>query len=226
MAESTMTTKPATAISGTVASLSFTGAVSFIVLLTALHLIKPELDPSWHFISEYAIGENGWMMVLAFLSLAFSYVTLFLALRTQIRSIGGTIGLGSLLLSATGLTIAGLFTTDPITASEAARTASGKLHELGALLDVTPIAAVLINWSLARRNAAWSPARRSLLLTGVLPLIGLVVFMGSVAMMLPSDGKFGPDVLVGWPNRFLMLTYCAWLMTLALQAAQLRKPNA
>jgi hypothetical protein len=93
MAESTIRTKPVTAISATAASLSFTGTISFMVLLTALHLIKPELDPSWHFISEYAIGDYGWVMMLAFLSLAFSCVTLFLTIRSQIRSLGGYIGL-------------------------------------------------------------------------------------------------------------------------------------
>ncbi len=70
MAEDTAATKPVTAISRTAARLSFAGAATFVVLLAALHFIKPELDPSWHFISEYAIGRYGWMMVLAFLSLA------------------------------------------------------------------------------------------------------------------------------------------------------------
>lgn len=44
------------------ARLSFAAAATFVVLLAALHLIKPELDPSWGFISEYAIGDNGWIM--------------------------------------------------------------------------------------------------------------------------------------------------------------------
>jgi Protein of unknown function (DUF998) len=64
------TVSPVTKISPTAARLSFAGAATFALLLAALHFIKPELNPSWHFISEYAIGEYGWIMVLAFLSLA------------------------------------------------------------------------------------------------------------------------------------------------------------
>jgi hypothetical protein len=188
-------------------------------LLAALHILKPELAPSWRFISEYAIGDYGWIMALAFLSLALSCVALFMAIRSQMRSIVGRIGLALLLLSAAGMIIAAIFTTDPI-ASEGARTTHGKLHELGAMLDVIPFAALIINLSLAR-NPAWSSARRSLLWTAALPLIGNVVFIVFLTVMLPSDGKFGPDVLIGWPNRLMILAHCGWLMIVAWRAIQL-----
>ena len=72
MTEDTAAAKLAPAISRTAALLAFAGTATLVVLLAALHFIKPELDPSWHFISEYAIGDYGWMMVVAFLSLALS----------------------------------------------------------------------------------------------------------------------------------------------------------
>src|SRR5215217_9454779 len=122
MATDTATAKPVRAISPTAALLSFAGAATFVVLLAALHFIKPELDPSWHFVSEYAIGDYGWIMVLRFLSLASSYVSLFLAIRSQVRTVIDRIGLALLLISALGLTIAAIFTTDPITVSENAVT--------------------------------------------------------------------------------------------------------
>jgi hypothetical protein len=102
------------------------GAV-FTVLLVALHVVKPEIDPSCRFISAYAIGTHGWMMVLAFFSLALGQVALFLALRPQIATFGGRIGLVSLLVGAAGLGLAGAFTSDPITSSAPATT-SGELR--------------------------------------------------------------------------------------------------
>jgi hypothetical protein len=98
MAEDTTTAKPVRAISPTAALLSFARAATFVVLLAPLHLIKPELEPSWHFISEYAIGDYGWIMVLAFLSLVLSYVSLFVAIRSQLQTIAGRIGLALLLV--------------------------------------------------------------------------------------------------------------------------------
>jgi hypothetical protein len=45
------------AVSPAAARLSFTAAVAFLVLLAILHIIKPDYDPSWRFISEYLIGD-------------------------------------------------------------------------------------------------------------------------------------------------------------------------
>lgn len=223
MGQNPITTQPVTAISQTAARLSLAGAATFVVLLAALHLLKPELDPSWHFISEYAIGRHGWMMVLAFGSLAFSYVTLAVALRSQLGTIWGHIGLALLLISATGLAIAGIFTTDPITASKDAVTSEGKLHNLGGTLGIAmPFAAALIGWRLAR-NQAWSSARRPLIWATALALLSFLVSFSSLSVMLSQhDGRFGPDVLVGWPNRFEVLAYSVWVMVVAWQAAQLR----
>ena len=221
MAEATA--KPVRAISQTAARLSFAAAATFVVLLATLHFIKPELDPSWHFISEYAIGDYGWIMVLAFLSLALSYVSLFVAIRSQLRTIAGRIGLVLLLISALGLTIAAIFTTDPITVSKDDVTSEGTLHNLGGTLGIAmPFAAGLIGWKLAR-NPAWSSARRPLLWATGLALVAFVVSFLSLGFMASqSGGKFGPDVLVGWPNRFEILAYSVWLMTVAWQAVKLR----
>lgn len=223
MAEDTVAASPVTEISQTAARLSFAAATMFLVLLAALHFIKPEFDPSWRVISEYALGNYGWMMVLAFLSLALSCVSLLVAIRSQTRTIGGKIGLAFLLVAAAGLIIAAIFTTDPITASRDELTTHGNLHGLGAALGTGfPIAAALIGWSLAR-NQAWSSARRSLLWSAGLAWIGFLVFALSMAVMFPDDGTFGPDVLIGWPNRFMIVTYSVWLMTIAWRAGQLAK---
>jgi hypothetical protein len=223
MAEDAAQARPVTAVSRSAARLSFVAAATFLVLLAALHFIKPELDPSWHMVSEYEIGRYGWVMVLAFLSLAFSCATLFVAIRSQIRTTGGRIGLALLLVSALGMTIAAIFTADPITASSDELTTHGNRHGLGALLGIPsfPIAATLISRSLVR-DRVWSPARRSLQWTAALTWISLLVFVVSVALMLPqSNGEFGPDVLVGWPNRLFVVAMSAWLMAVAWRAAQL-----
>ena len=88
-------TKPLAAISLTAARLSIAAVITYQVLLIALIFIRPDLDPSWHTISEWAIGRHGWIMVLAFLISAVSYGSLFVAIKSQIHGIWGKIGLGS-----------------------------------------------------------------------------------------------------------------------------------
>src|SRR5215216_1577851 len=222
MTEDTAAAKLAPAISRTAALLA-AGAATLVVLLAALHFIKPELDPSWDFNSEDAIGRYGWLMVLAFLSLALSYVSLFVAIRSQLRTIVGRIGLALLLVSALGLTTAAIFTTDPITVSENAVTTEGTLHNLGGTLGIAmPFAAALMGWKLAR-NPAWSLAKRPLLWATGLALVAFLVSFVSLGVMVSrSGGEFGPDLLVGWPNRIEIVAYSVWLMVVARQAIRVR----
>jgi hypothetical protein len=207
------TTKPVTAISQTAARLSFAAAAMSLVLLAALHVLSPELDPSWRMVSEYASGNYGWVLALMFLAWALSCVALFFAVKSQIQTIGGKIGLGFLLAAAVGLSMAAIFDV------------RHDLHGLAALIGIPslPIAAMLISVSLVR-NQAWSSARRWLLWTASLTWISLVLMNAAVFIGLSqSGGEFGPDVLAGWPNRFLMLAYGGWLMIVAWRAAQLQR---
>jgi hypothetical protein len=223
MDEDMVAARPVAEISQPAARLSFTAATTFLVLLTALHFIKPGFDPSWRVISEYALGDYGWIMAIAFLSLAVSCVSLFVAIRSQIQTLGGKIGLAFLLIAASGLIIAAIFTTDPITAGRDELTTHGNLHGLGAALGTGfPIAATLIGWSLAR-NRAWSPVRQLLVWAAGLAWIGFLVFALSMVVMFPDDGTFGPDVLIGWPNRFMIVAYSAWLMVVAWRALRVSR---
>ena len=228
MAENTYIVKPVTGISRTAARLSLASATMSLVLLAALHVIKPEFDPSWRMVSEYAIGEHGWVMRLAFLSLAFSFASLFVAIRSQTRTVGGRIGLAVLLASAAAMSAAAVFAIDPIAASKDELTTHGNLHALASMIGVPglPVAAVLISRGLAR-NRAWSSARRSLLWSANLTWISVLLIVLTLAVMLPqAGGKFGPDVLIGWPNRLMIVAYCAWLMVVAWRVAQLTRQRS
>ena len=167
-------------------------------------------------------------MQLAFLCFALSCVSLFAAVRSQIKTTGGKIGLALLLVAALGMTIAGLAISDPITIPRDEVTTHGNVHDIGAILAIPtfPIAATLIALSLGR-NQAWASAKRSVFWTAMLTWVGLVLFGLSIVIMMPrGDGKSTPDVLIGWPNRFLVFTDVIWLFTVAWQALKLRKQTA
>ena len=214
--EGAIMARPITATSLTAARLSIVAATTFLVLLAILHLIKPGLDPSWRMVSEYEIGRLGWIMQLAFLLLASGCVALFAAIRSQVRTTGGRIGLALLLVSALGMTIAAFFAADPITAGPGELTTHGNLHAVGAFLGIPgfPVAALLVSRSLLR-NPSWAPARRSVLLAAALNWVSLLALVATVAFVLPQSGGFGPDVPIGWPNRLFLVANCAWLMAVA-----------
>jgi Protein of unknown function (DUF998) len=207
--------------SQTAARLSVAAAALFLLLLAALHVLEPEIDPAWRMISDYELGRYGAVMVLAFVSLAVSTASLGIALRSEVHTIVGYLGLGCLLACAIGLLGGGIFTTDPITATRDQLTVHGTLHGLSALVGMSsmPFAAGLIVWSLAHQTA-WTALRPRLFGAVGLLWLGLVVFGLSIAVLLPrGGGTFGPEVVVGWQNRLVMVAYTGWLLTVGWRIA-------
>ena len=135
MSRPLITTLPAPGTERAAAAISAAAAITFAVLLGALHLIQPGLDPSWRFISEYALGRAGWLMNVAFVALATSLLGAAVALARPVRTWPGRVGLVLLLIAAAGMLLAALFPTDPITVPVEAQTTAGRLHSLGASLD-------------------------------------------------------------------------------------------
>lgn len=222
---STIHLKAETNLSGTqnssitTAKISFIAAVGFLLLVTLLHFIKSDLDPSWRMISEYAIGNNGWIMVVAFLMWAASYTSLFFSIRSQITTLGGKLGLGLLLVSALSLVIAAIFITDPVTAGKDETATSGMLHNLGGTLGMAmPFAFVFTSRSLYK-NPNWITARRPILWSAMLAVTGFLISIISLGVFFSNlNGVAGPNVPVGYPLRFEAFTYCIWLIVVSKQA--------
>jgi hypothetical protein len=206
--------------------ISIVAVVSYHVLLFVLIFIRPELDPYWHPISEWAIGRNGWIMILAFLISATSYGALFIALRKVVTGWLGKIGLGILFICFVGTILVGVFVTDPMPAPGSVETqplnltTRGMLHMIGggSALFLLPFAALLINSSLAIKNKSFENAKKPLLITGFVPLTGWIGFIIHLNLyVIPlGDYAYGPEVPLGWPPRLLLLTYAVWLICTAL----------
>ncbi len=211
MAKSIYTTKPLSPSSQLVARVAFVAAAISLLLLAALHILRSDLDPTWHMVSEYAIGKFGWVQTLVFLSMAVSCISLFIAIRLQEWTRRGKIGLVFLVAAAVGLVMAAMFNWE------------SPLHGLASLIGVPSfsIAVALIGTSVAR-NQAWAPAQRLVLWMSHLPWISFVLMLGTLFATVPPSGEFGPGVLVGLPNRFLFLAWGGWLMVMAWQAIKRR----
>ncbi|WP_158647605.1 DUF998 domain-containing protein [Actinoplanes sp. ATCC 53533] len=218
-----MTPTPALAHPGTrptAAGISFLAGIAFLVLLTLIHAIRPDVSPRWQTTSEYAVGGLGWLMVTAFLLSAVGYGALAVALLAGPRQALTRAGAVILALAAAGTAVGGVFVTDPIDTPQDQLSTSGTLHGLGAglALMVLPVAALLVNLGLARSGGPAVPGRL-LRWTAALPLAALVMFLTAQAVLLGDDG-FGPDVPIGWPERILVLAYAGWQITVARVVAR------
>lgn len=218
MTELTNITKPVSNIEANAARISIAAGVLFALSLGSLHLLEPEFDPTWRFISEYALGKFGWLMSLAFVAIAVSLASIGVAIFSRVRNLVGYIGLVILGLGVVGLLIASSFKTDPIFTPQEELTSSGQMHVLGASLDYSPLAFLLLSFSLAR-HTDWVSIKKWLFIISILSIILTIGFIFTI----PMDGVFGPGVYTGLVGRFLMLSYFGWLVVTAMQVLKLSK---
>ncbi len=191
-------------------------------LLLLLHILEPEFDPSWRMISEYELGQYGWLMSLAFICWSGSVLALIVALRPSLQTSAGKVGFWWFLVIAIAQLGGGVFITDAIT--DTIKTTTGNLHTLcGVIVILTfPIAATLVAGSLAK-NQEWKDAHRGMRWLTLLVWLSLIAYFGSIIvsnLANPSAGRVGPHVLQGWPNRAMVTVYSVWLIYVAVRAAR------
>jgi hypothetical protein len=196
---------------------------AFLAILVLLHFLEPEFDPSWRMISEYEIGQYGWLMTVAFLCWGLGVLDLQIVLSHSLQTRGGRIGRWWLVVIAVAMMAAGIFKTNAITDNIVS--VDNTIHTLcGALVIMTfPIAASLVARSLLQ-NEKWAGARGWLVWGTVLCWLSLLVFFGSIivsGIVHPGAGRAGPLVFLGWPNRLLVVVYSLWMIVVARYAARL-----
>jgi hypothetical protein len=203
---------------GPMAILAIASAATYQVLLLLLVLLRPDLDPTWHTISEWVFGPYGWLMTVAFFVSATAYGAMVFLLTPQLSGPWGKVGLGLLLVCFVGTLGVATFPTDPLPVDPATATVTGTLHTIAgtSALVLLPFAALVINVNLARRNPAWHARRRLLLWGAGIPLIGLLGFVSYTAIFVPSGPTaYGPGVHIGLPPRFALLSYAVWVVSLS-----------
>lgn len=196
------------------AKITLGASIAYLVVLALLHIIKPEVTPSWQTLSIYARGDWGWLGQVAYCLLGFTHLATLAMLKNQVKSRYGKVGLGFLAIAGVGGILGGLGVSDPLNTAQTAMTASGQLHAIGAGLEIwgVPIAALLVNLSLLRRNSNWKAAHKALAWTIALPLVGLVLFMGSGAA---AGTSVGPGDVIGYMNRVAIIAYMIWQIVLS-----------
>lgn len=189
------------------ATLSCVAASLWLGSIVLLHVIKPELDPKTRMVSEYACGPVGWLMQLAFWCMGISCWALAIATWTSLPPLGPAL----LLICGLGFVGAGVFVTDPVSLAEQSRTRNGQAHVLFAFATMLlfPIMATVVVGGLAGSATGLAIGPWLWVLSG-LTWIGFISFVAAALHL----GRRGSAPL-GWFERFLVLTYSAWLIAIA-----------
>jgi hypothetical protein len=210
-------------ISSTGSLLAIGMSIAVLGLLVSLHFLSPEFNPAWRMVSEYANGQYAWVLSLMFFLWGAASWALAYTLWPHVQTTAGKVGLFFLIAAGIGEAMAAIFDINH------------KLHSLSAMIGIPSlsVAAMLISITLVRTEP-WSIARNSLLWMANLTWVSILLMAIAFAIMMATYAQAGGDMsanaevvttlpegviaLVGWANRFLIVVYCAWVMTVAGQA--------
>ncbi len=199
--------------SRTLATVAVGGAIVFIALLALLHVLRTDLQPTWHVISEYANGPHGWLMTIAFAAMATSCAATVLGIWPLADGWGVKVGLVLVASAAIGLGMAALFPADIVQDPMPPMTWTGTMHGVASMLGnpTLMIGMIVLAFALPG-HAPWQASGVALQVLAHLAWICFVAMMVGMFVFLPQ-GTGGLAALVGFGNRLLVVAYAAWLIT-------------
>jgi len=192
-------------------------AVLFLGLtLIAMHAIQPGLDPATHYVSEYAHGPFGWLVMVAYVSGGVGVLGIAWAAGTELSGARSVALAICLALVGVGLILTGVTRIDlPAADGSVASTASGMAHELAGyvmFLGLLP-GAFLVAVAFRADPRLSTAALPAWILAG-----GIVITFVVAMMSLSLD-------LIGVGQRIFLATWIAWLVFVALQLSSAERPH-
>jgi Protein of unknown function (DUF998) len=205
--------------------------VVFFLVLAVLHFLEPEYNAEGHLISEYELGQYGWLMSLAFFSLAGASLAICIAIKGDLQGLGGRIGKWWLFLIAIAYLGAGFFYPDdstgglglPLDPAEwkrgtVAPTLNASLHGLAGVIVIasSPIVFSLLQRNLAK-NPEWAANIRTIRCATVAAWMGFLLFPLTLTLynLAQQPGGFDFRTIVSIVNRIMILAYAAWMAVIA-----------
>jgi hypothetical protein len=170
--------------------------------IAALHLLRRDLPPGGHRISEYALGPYGWLMAVAFVSIGVGVIVLGWAL-VRARDRWCTIVGLTMVAAGVAMVAAGIWRTDP----HRSGVATDAIHSTSSAAATIALIATAVTWSvvLRRRGDGTRAARTDL--AAVLALVACA--LGALSPSLHRSS------LTGLSQRVLWLTLLSWLLVTA-----------
>jgi hypothetical membrane protein len=175
----------------------FLCAAYYVIVLIVLHILEPEFDPRFRFMSEYALGDYGWLMTTTFFALGLAPLAAAIGLRAVNQLSRSTrIGLGLLVVAAMFIWLAGVF-RDSIP------------HLLAGVVAFPSMvmAVLLLSWTF-RRAAGWQTIYR----------VTLLIALGMLAMLFLMVGDLG---MPGLQQRIFIFLFLLWLSIVVHKSVRL-----
>jgi hypothetical protein len=187
------------------APLALMGITLFVMIVFALHFLRPDLNPISRPVSRYAVGPYSFLMATAFFSLGVGSLALVVGLYQGIAPAArSSIGLTFLGLWGIGALISMIFRMD---VEGALPTLAGTIHDIsGPLMFLSlTLGVILVSWRF-RLDDRWRPYFRIAMMLWVLILVG---FVATFLSFITGSG------LLGVIQRFTLTMMVSWMLLAA-----------
>lgn len=179
-------------------TIAFIGSCSlmlFVAIVFLLHFLRPDKNMLSCFVSEYAVGNYGWLMTIAFYALAFAAALVLRGLLLNTKpSKTSKITLG---IFCVGILLVAIFPTDVPVEPPSPR---GLVHGFAALIALVSLGISMIAWGVVfKKNNNLKKLATPSLFFGVASLVLLIIFIAS------------PISYRGLTQRFLLAWDVSWL---------------
>jgi hypothetical protein len=183
------------------------GILYFVVAVVVLHVLRPELNPVSHAVSNYAIGSSGFLMISAFFTLALSEFALAQGLARSLTGSRSTfISLLLLSLAGAGLVVTGIFPGD-VKSLHPPGTAIAVIHWAGASTSfLSLMIATFLLLNCYKTDAHWQSFHR--------PACALAV---TIVLALAMFGLLATIGWVGIGERIYIAASVLWLLVTSVQ---------
>lgn len=182
----------------------------FILALTALHWLRPDVDPLARVTSEYAVGPNGFLMTSAYFALALALAALGAGLARSLPAPArGSAGVLLLFLAAAATAVAGVFPVDVDAPTPV--TGAGWVHRIAAIFAfVSMTLAPLVLARKLRKHPDWRGVARLGRFVGATGLLGFL----SIQLVLLERG------LAGAAQRVVLALVIGWMLVAAFRLVE------
>lgn len=179
------------------------GLAGFVGLVAAQHLWRADdLPPAEHFVSEYAVGDGGWVQVVAFLawagSLAATVEVTRRAYAGRERRVARAVVIAGVAAGTVGAVACAAFATETVGGELPAgvvKSTAGELHDLGSAFIFFGLLVAAVGSVRLVRDRGYR-----------LSVLGLAVLLFAIPSALVAFGYDAP----GWGQRGFIAVGCLW----------------
>lgn len=186
------------------AIISFCGFLLFVIIVFALHFLRPDKNLFSCFVSEYAVGNYSWLMTIAFYDLTIASTLLLSELMIKVKS--SKTSKITLSFFCSGILLGGIYPTD-LPGNEPSK--GGLIHGLSALIALLNIGISIITWGISfKKDHVLKKLAIPSFIWGTISLMLLIIFISS------------PIGFRGLTQRLLLTCDISWLLLVSMKLYQ------